>query len=520
MRWRRRAIPYIAQAEMADCGAAALAMALGYHGRHVSLAEMHEATGTGRDGIDALRLAEAATAYGLRARGVATELDDLRVLPRGTVLHWGAAHFVVLESTSRRGVTIVDPIAGRYRVTWKAVNDLYSGVAIMLEPTSSFAAGGRPAPGALYHARRMLSRSSGIGKVLGTSVVVRLMALAVPVLTGVVVDQIVPADDGHLLKVLAAVMAALIGYSVLATFLRARLLLRLRSRLDVDMTLGFLRHTACWRPARARRACRPSRSTTRALWIVTAALRLDDVPGSLLVVGGGYIGLSSAPSMPPSAARSPSSRPTHGLLPGVDRDLVRPLQTRLASQFHKIYLGTRVAKIEAAGPGIRAVLEGEEVTDKEPLFDRVLVSVGRKPNTRDLGLEKTRAKLDEKGFVQVDGQRRTEDPSIFAIGDVAGQPMLVHKAAHEGKIAVEAILGEPSLCDWRAMPAVVFTDPEIAWCGLTEDAATEARCEDSPFPVGRVRPSHDPWPHRGFDQTPGRSGIRSGARRRHHGRAR
>ena len=242
MRWRRRAIPYIAQAEMADCGAAALAMALGYHGRHVSLAEMHEATGTGRDGIDALRLAEAATAYGLRARGVATQLDDLRVLPRGTVLHWGAAHFVVLESTSRRGVTIVDPIAGRYRVTWKAVNDLYSGVAIMLEPTSSFAAGGRPAPGALYHARRMLSRSSGIGKVLGTSVVVRLMALAVPVLTGVVVDQIVPADDGHLLKVLAAVMAALIGYSVLATFLRARLLLRLRSRLDVDMTLGFLEH--------------------------------------------------------------------------------------------------------------------------------------------------------------------------------------------------------------------------------------------------------------------------------------
>ena len=142
MRWRRRAIPYVAQAEVADCGAAALAMALGYHGRHVSLAEMHEATGTGRDGVNALLLAEAATSYGLRARGVATELDDLRALPRGTILHWGAAHFVVLESTSRRGVTIVDPMAGRYRTGWKAVSDLYSGVAIMLDPTASFEVGG------------------------------------------------------------------------------------------------------------------------------------------------------------------------------------------------------------------------------------------------------------------------------------------------------------------------------------------------------------------------------------------
>lgn len=242
MSWRRRAIPYIAQAEMADCGAAAMCMALSYHGRHVSLAEMHEATGTGRDGVDALRLAEAATAYGLRARGVATELDDLSMLPRGTVLHWGAAHFVVLDSTSRRGVTIVDPAAGSYRVSWQAVSDLYSGVAIMLEPSDTFSAGGRRAPGALHHARRLMTRSSGIGKVLATSVVVRLMALAVPILTGVIVDQIVPAGGDRLLKIVAAVMAALICYSALATFLRAHLLLRLRSRLDVEMTLGFLEH--------------------------------------------------------------------------------------------------------------------------------------------------------------------------------------------------------------------------------------------------------------------------------------
>ncbi|MGZ8714713.1 MAG: peptidase domain-containing ABC transporter, partial [Mycobacterium sp.] len=242
MSWRRRAIPYVAQAEMADCGAAAMCMALAYHGRHVSLSEMHEATGTGRDGVDALRLAEAATAYGLRARGVATELDDLRVLPRGTVLHWGAAHFVVLDSASRRGVIIVDPAAGSYRVSWQAVSALYSGVAIMLEPSDTFSAGGRRAPGALHHARRLMTRSSGIGKVLATSVVVRLMALAVPILTGVIVDQIVPAGDDRLLKIVAAVMAALICYSALATFLRAHLLLRLRSRLDVEMTLGFLEH--------------------------------------------------------------------------------------------------------------------------------------------------------------------------------------------------------------------------------------------------------------------------------------
>jgi ATP-binding cassette subfamily B protein len=239
---RRRAVPYIPQAEMADCGAAALAMSLGFHGRHVSLAEMHEATGTGRDGVDALRLAEAATSYGLRARGVATEVDDLNVMPCGTILHWGAAHFVVLESTSRQGVTIVDPMAGRYRVGWPAVDGLYSGVAIMLEPAATFAAGGRRAPGAVHHARRMLSGSTGIGRVLATSVVVRLMALAVPVLTGVVVDQLVPSDDGRLLKIVAAVMVALIGYSMLASFLRAHLLLRLRSRLDVAMTLGFLEH--------------------------------------------------------------------------------------------------------------------------------------------------------------------------------------------------------------------------------------------------------------------------------------
>jgi dihydrolipoamide dehydrogenase len=217
----------------------------------------------------------------------------------------------------------------------------------------------------------------------------------------------------------------------------------------------------------------------------TAALRLEDVPGSLLVVGGGYIGLELGTVYAALGTRVTVVELTDGLLPGVDRDLVRPVQTRLTSQFEKICLGTKVLKIEAKPKGIKAVLEGEEVENKEPTFDRVLVAVGRKPNSRDLGLEKTKATLDEKGFVRVDDQRRTQDPRLFAIGDVAGEPMLAHKAAHEGKVAVEAILGEPALCDWRAVPAVVFTDPEIAWCGLTE---TEAKRQKREVKIARF-----PW---------------------------
>src|SRR4029078_3217138 len=116
-------------------------------------------------------------------------------------------------------------------------------------------------------------------------------------------------------------------------------------------------------------------------------------------------------------------------------------------------------------------LEGEEVEDKAPAFDRVLVAVGRRPNSKDLGLENTKVQLDEKGFVRVDEQRRTTDERIFAIGDVAGEPMLAHKATHEGKIAAQGICGESSIYDVRAVPAVVFTDPEVAWCGLTETEA-------------------------------------------------
>ncbi len=217
----------------------------------------------------------------------------------------------------------------------------------------------------------------------------------------------------------------------------------------------------------------------------TGALRPEDVPKRLLVVGGGYIGLELGYVYAALGSHVTVVELTDGLLPGVDRDLVLPLQKRLTPLFDKIYLGTKVAKVTETKDGIQATLEGPEVTERDPVFDRVLVAVGRKPNTRDLGLENTKAKVNTKGFVEVDGQLRTADPHIYAIGDIAGEPMLAHKAHYEGKIAVEAILGEPAVFDARAIPAVVFTDPEIAWCGLTE---TEARRDKRDVQVARF-----PW---------------------------
>jgi dihydrolipoamide dehydrogenase len=217
----------------------------------------------------------------------------------------------------------------------------------------------------------------------------------------------------------------------------------------------------------------------------SGALRLPDVPASLLVVGGGYIGLEMGTVYAALGSKVTVVEMTDGLLPGVDRDLVRPLQARLDKLFHKIFLNTKVAKMEATPKGIRAALEGEGVEDKAPVFDRVLVAVGRRPNSRGLGLENTKVKVNEKGFVQVDRQMRTADEHIFAIGDVAGEPMLAHKASHEGKVAAEVIAGEKVVFDSRAIPAVVFTDPEIAWCGLTE---ADARAQKREVKVGRF-----PW---------------------------
>lgn len=217
----------------------------------------------------------------------------------------------------------------------------------------------------------------------------------------------------------------------------------------------------------------------------SAALRLDEVPATLLIVGGGYIGLELGYVYASLGSKVTVVELTDGLLPGVDRDLVRPLNDRLKHFFDKILLGTKVVKMAEKGNRIQATLEGEEVTEKEPVFDRVLVAVGRRPSSRGLGLENTKVQLDEKGFIRVNEQRRTSDERIFAIGDVAGEPMLAHKATYEGKIAVEVIAGEPAQVDSRAIPAVVFTDPEIAWCGLTESDAKKQKRE--------VKVARFPW---------------------------
>jgi dihydrolipoamide dehydrogenase len=229
----------------------------------------------------------------------------------------------------------------------------------------------------------------------------------------------------------------------------------------------------------------------------TGALRLEDVPGSLLVVGGGYIGLELGYVYAALGSKVTVVELTGGLLPGVDRDLVRPLQARLAPLFANTYLDTKVAKLSETKKGIQATLEGPEVKDKEPVFDRVLVSVGRKPNSKNLGLEKTKVQVDEKGFIKINDQRRTDDEHIYAIGDVAGEPMLAHKASYEGKVAVEAIAGEPAVFDARAIPAVVFTDPEIAYCGLTE---TDAKRDKREVEVARF-----PWAASGRAATLGRT---------------
>jgi dihydrolipoamide dehydrogenase len=209
----------------------------------------------------------------------------------------------------------------------------------------------------------------------------------------------------------------------------------------------------------------------------TAALKLDSAPASLLVVGGGYIGLEMSTVYAALGCKVTVVELTGSLLPGVDADLVRPLFQRLNQQLDKVYVNTKVAKLEEVSGGIRATLEGPEVTDAQMVFERVLVSVGRRPNSRNLGLEKAGVAVDDKGFIQVDERRRTSVPHIYAIGDVAGEPMLAHKAMHEGKLAVEVISGEPAVWEPRCIPAVVFTDPEVAWAGLTENEAKKQNRE-------------------------------------------
>ena len=229
----------------------------------------------------------------------------------------------------------------------------------------------------------------------------------------------------------------------------------------------------------------------------TSALELERVPETLLVVGGGYIGLELGSVYAALGARVSVVEMMAGLLPGVDRDLVRHLQRRLERNFEAIRLETTVLDIEEVEGGVRARLAGNEGAPEEQVFDQVLVAVGRRPNTAGLGLEQTNVRLDARGFIEVDAQRRTAEANIFAIGDVAGEPMLAHKATHEAPVAVEAIAGQPAAWDPRAIPAVVFTDPEIAWAGLTESEAIDRRIE--------VVVSTMPWAASGRATTLGRT---------------
>src|SRR5215218_6929954 len=237
-----RRIPYIAQLEMADCGAACLAMTLAYHGRHVGLDELRDATGVGRGGADARGIVEAARAYGLSARGVKADVHELGHLPRGSILHWQFRHFVVLDRVARRGIHVLDPVAGRAYIPRELFGRAYTGVAIALEPGSDWEAGGRRAKANLRYLRPMLREARLVRFVLATSILLRLFALALPLFTAALINRILPGGESDLLLVLTAGMLAIAAYYLFAAFLRARLLLTLRTKLDMQLTLGFVEH--------------------------------------------------------------------------------------------------------------------------------------------------------------------------------------------------------------------------------------------------------------------------------------
>jgi dihydrolipoamide dehydrogenase len=228
----------------------------------------------------------------------------------------------------------------------------------------------------------------------------------------------------------------------------------------------------------------------------TSALDLPEVPKSMLVIGGGYIGLELGSVYAALGTKVSVVEMTPGLLPGADRDLVKFLAQRVEKSFEKVMVSTKVTamkEVRGAGSsdpaaGISVNFEGEGAP-KEATYDYVLVSIGRRPNAKIEGLDKTKVKVDAKGFIETDGQRRTAEPTIFAIGDVAGEPMLAHKASHEARVAVEAIEGQKAVFEPAAIPAVVFTDPEIAWAGLTEADAEKQGI--------KVDVAKFPWPASG-----------------------
>ncbi len=227
------------------------------------------------------------------------------------------------------------------------------------------------------------------------------------------------------------------------------------------------------------------------------ALELGEVPETLLVVGGGYIGLELGTIYAALGARVTLVEMTAGLLPGTDRDLVAVLQKRLDGMFEAIMLNTRVVHVTEAAEGLNVTLENEGAEPREAHFQKMLVAVGRLPNSDDLGLANTAVEVDPRGFIQVDQKRQTAEPSVYAIGDVVGGPLLAHKAHHEGRVAAEAIAGRNVAFEPHAIPAVEFTDPEVAWCGLTETQAREQNQE--------VKVTKFPWGASGRAATLGRA---------------
>ncbi len=237
----------------------------------------------------------------------------------------------------------------------------------------------------------------------------------------------------------------------------------------------------------------------------TTALDLPELPKTMLVVGGGYIGLELGSVYAALGTKVSVVEMTPGLLPGADRDLVKILAQRVEKIYDKIMLSTKVTSVTdvrsagaSAPAGVKVTFEGEGAP-KEATYDYVLFAIGRRPNATIGGLNKTQVKVDAKGFIETDGQRRTAEPTIFAIGDVAGEPMLAHKASHEARVAVEAIEGHKAVFEPAAIPAVVFTDPEIAWAGLTEADAEKQGI--------KVEVAKFPWPASGraiaIDRTDG-----------------
>ncbi len=228
----------------------------------------------------------------------------------------------------------------------------------------------------------------------------------------------------------------------------------------------------------------------------TGALEIADIPSSLLVVGGGYIGLELGSVYAALGSKVSVVEMTDGLLPGCDRDLVSVLKRGLDRKFSDIMLNTKVVGIKEQKNGVQVNLQGRSGDPLQKRFHRVLVAIGRRPNSENLGLESTAVKLDGKGFVEVDGQMRTAEPHIFAIGDLAGEPMLAHKAYGEAHVAADVAAGRKGVFEPRAIPAVVFTDPEIAWCGLTETEARDRKI--------KVKTAKMPWRGNGRTLTLGR----------------